>query len=88
MKFQAAGYDFKLDFQYKWPQTMATLVIDGNVQHCACAMRNPKDQCNRRVARKIVLARVLALAFPGLAGKYVRTEVWRAVQEKGMRVRC
>ena len=94
MKIKVDGADIQIDFWYEPDYvhpygkgvTRARLMI-GSTPVVGSAYCSSKDKFNRHVGRKIALAHLLKMSYPGADGKPTRTAIWKELAAKGMRLR-
>jgi hypothetical protein len=89
MKIQVFGKNYKVGFSYVLDKRMTVAYIedlDDHVLFESVAVLSKKDQFNKKIGRKVALARVLKSYFSGYDNKPFRTELWTKLQERGMRV--
>jgi hypothetical protein len=84
--------DKQLDIRFYYDElqicTNASVVVDEDPSSevCYTAYKSPKDIFNRKIGRKVALAGALALVFPGHEGRAMRTKVYAALSQRGMKL--
>ena len=89
MKIQVFGKNYRVGFNYILDKRLTVAYIedlDDNVLFQSVAILSKKDQFNKKIGRKVALAKVLKSYFSGYDKKLFRTELWAKLQERGMRI--
>lgn len=80
MKIDVDGQTYNIRFQHDDRHEWTVAKIDDWIGLADCS---PKDQYNKIVGRKVALSRAME---SGDFSKEVRTKIWNALRERGMRL--
>jgi len=89
MKVTIQGKPYKVGFAYE-PEKKLTYAFIEDLEHSILfqnvAILGKKDQFNKKIGRKVALAKVLKSHFGGYENKSFRTELWNSLKNKGMKI--